>query len=797
VLFALVVVSDKPPRDLKKRANRTETLANPTRRRLLAAGALGGSALLGGCFGLNSDSDETPDAAGGDGDTDGGDQNLSPDTPAPGTGTGSQSTTESTPSSVYVEGQTLRIPTRQNPDEMHFVWRNNLHHGIESKYDAADDVFWATHEPGFWGRWFHQTYWTDPGDIYPQMFEQFEFEDDYHTISVKIKDDTYWSDGEPIRAYDAVAMCALWSKPTIPSYPEETRISGYLRDYTMPEGPDGKVFKYHTAGHPDVDTEYPEVAERWREIDGFQSLSIGEILYYIGGHLPRASVYYPTHLDPVAPLFEEAMKLWDEKNHDLSREEEREVKPDRGELVEKHLDGVEFLEWSRKPENFVSSGVWTLDEIRGTKEVVLAKNDHHRHADDVNYDSVVLEYSESPQRIQAGLSSGQYDYASVTTPPETAESFPDSITEITSPGGGGYAFGIDHSHSFFGDVRIRQAIMYALDTEAIANNIHPTAVHPIHTPGWDTWAAEAIFDEDWAMENLITYEQDLDRAAELMRSAGCELVDGVWHKDGEPFQTRIATYADTPRFEVTAESQLQEAGIDISVQSYDQAIWQDRVTGSDEAGPIEEEYGAKGDFDIWTGDGWDQLSASFYDQMVEMWWKLLSRAERVRQRNFYSHEVQEGATSHPEWDGQHSGYNDAPWQNFTMDISPIGQPDAERTFTVNPRLTWSTVRVGPATYRDPQPDNPYYNPPDDQPSDANGEYFYQYFAWVLNWWLPVMPVALGSDQHFMNTANWNWPTDQDMWDYFGLNWDAEVLASLDLLEANPDNPKEGANVVER
>ncbi len=730
--------------------------AGLTRRRLLQTGALGSAAMLAGCLG-----EDDPDVSDGD-DDDG--------------------TDGETPDGVHVDGQDLYLTVDHNPDETHFAYfiRDGT---LESRYTVDWFVYPAMHDPGMWGRFYHSTYWPSPGEVFPGIYESWEIE--WDTITVTIRDDAYWSDGVPITARDAIGNQALWTEPgprgDFQPLPEETRPHGGAAwDYSAPDGMDGKVFQFHV-------TPLPE----WEEFGGFTGYQEGEILYRMGctwnSEVTRLGVSFPTHIDRYSDFFDEVIEYWDEKDPN---------KPSRVGHAEQYFD-ADILEYARDPENVVTSGAWTLDEIVGTTEFVLKPNEYHRHADEVNFDRVILEYSEDDIRTEASLHTGRLDYAYLAeaAPPETTDSFPDIYTEVTSASGAGYVLGVDHSTKF-GDVRVRQAMMYALYKPDIAQNIHPNATTPITIPGWHTWAADAVLDEEWALANLIDYTQDLDRAAELMIEAGYERgPNDVWEKDGEPLQATIATVSESAAFESTVASQLGDFGMEIGYQVYDQALFEERRVGSEQLESIEEEYGGRGDLEIWANDGPSRATAGYYNGMGTFLWNSQARTDRVRAHNFFDHEAQEATL--PEYN--ESGWVEGQyplWKEWTVDLPPLGDPDGPRE-PFNPAYTRGTVSSGPDDFDSPQDHNPYYNPPHDEPHPENADYFWQMLAWTLNWWLPVMPVVQAESQHFINTANWHWPTDHYMWEYIGMQWFGSDLIGMNRVSANVDDPKDGAEVVDR
>jgi ABC-type transport system substrate-binding protein len=736
----------------------------------MAAGALGLTGLAG-C----QDGDDTPtpgDTAtptdddgglpgGGDGDGDGDGGETATDEPT------------ETPPSDDVD-QELRLPTPNNPEEMNFAFQ--IGNGVSSQYSAPGDVYAATMEPGLWGRFYDSLYWANDVDIvHEHLYEDITIND--FEIEVTIRDDATWSDGEPVRAKDAVGNHAIWKEaPAWEPAPTETRFHiGALGRYEMPDGPDGKTYRF-----------MPPDTQAWEDFGGFAPYGEGEIMARLGGtggvYMMRAGPAFPTHLDTYEPLVDRAIELWDNQSTEYEGTLVQVLAEDMG-----WDEGIH--EYSRDPENIVTTGPWTVSELRGAQEVVLEPNEHSRLSDEINYNQVVFEYTEEPARERAGIQAERLDYSAISASPSEMDSMPDKYEQALSPSRAGYAFGIDHrgGESFFGDRRVRQAILYALDKEAIAGNIHPNTTRAVTRPGYDMWGTDSLFGGDWAEENLIDYSYDPDKAEELMQEAGFEMQNDVWHRDGEPFEFVVASSRDTPAMETTAISQLEDFGISLELQTLDQSQFIERVRGSNENTYIEEEWGGSGDFRIWSGPTAYTVSdrtAGYFRQLWHWWWWGVANARRTRRFNFFSHEQQEEGIDQYASNGWVRG-DYSLWEDWNIEMpSEFGDPDSELE-EFNPGFTWGQVRSGPYTFVDPQENNDLYDPPD----GGSLEYYAKKFAWLHNWFVPVLPVVMEQNQHFINTGNWNWPQNSDMWQYWGMGWQADELAGMDRIYADPENPK--------
>jgi len=715
-----------------------------TRRKLLAALGTGGLASVAGC--------------GGDGDGDGGDattttteqgvpgiEDTTTTTGASGdtattttttTGTGDDTTTTQTSEGLaHVEGQTFRLPTGQNPEEVTFLQMDTgLRFYIEEReFERPGIIARPMWEPPMTGRWHNSLYWRSPDRYIPRLFDSMELLDD--RLRCTINEDAYWSDGEPITAWDG-AWTASYARVHGFKWDQskgDANASSTYDDVLMPEGRDGKVFELvDKTGYLDIWDKAPIVSDM----------------------AARFGTGLPAHVEPFTDLAEAA---WENIKAANRGEEPKRAQ----EMARNHVDKEHYGMW-RDPDHVVTNGAWKLKEIRGSQEIVLEPNPEWRFADEVNFDEVRFSFVKTERRLQASLNADRLDYGSETLPPEVVESFPDTIEQVMAPGGGGSTIEFDLEHRGFGDVKVRHAIAYALNSEEIAKNVHPTATRPIAVPGGDTWARDAVVSDEWVEENLIDYSQDLERANQLMEEAGWTKQDGTWHKDGEPFELVYPTEAESPVFETTVVNQLQEFGINIQVQAYDAATYEERLENDE--------------FYIWSGS-W---LTGFYNDVWNVWWHNTNGEWELYMRDIYPRDKYEKAVEGEGFDSD--GYSESGWvvgqwklwEDLYIDVPPVGNPDGPRE-QVRPSYMNGYLLRGEG--------------------ELDQEWINKYM-WIANWFLQMLPVYNQHDQHFIDTAHWNWPKDHYMWEYLDISIHPADMLAMNMITADPENPEGGANVVE-
>jgi peptide/nickel transport system substrate-binding protein len=120
-------------------------------------------------------------------------------------------------------------------------------------------------------------------------------------------------------------------------------------------------------------------------------------------------------------------------------------------------------------------------------------------------------------------------------------------------------------HPILGDVKVRQAIAHSLDYDSIISKVYLGQGYRL--------AANVLPAIEWAYNNDIQpYDYDLDKAAQLLEEAGWvdSNGDGIREKDGKPLHLNLATNAgNTVREDlgVLVQDQLKSVGFDISFEA--------------------------------------------------------------------------------------------------------------------------------------------------------------------------------------------------------------------------------------
>ncbi len=128
---------------------------------------------------------------------------------------------------------------------------------------------------------------------------------------------------------------------------------------------------------------------------------------------------------------------------------------------------------------------------------------------------------------------------------------------------------LNQKNPIFTDLRVRQAISYAIDRRKIIHDV----THDVQIPGYANQATMS-----WAYEpNVVHYDYDPAKAAQLLDAAGWKLgADGVRAKNGKKLAFNLSAAAGGATGEATEliiQEELRAVGIDASVKNYPTVLY--------------------------------------------------------------------------------------------------------------------------------------------------------------------------------------------------------------------------------
>jgi peptide/nickel transport system substrate-binding protein len=358
-------------------------------------------------------------------------------------------------------------------------------------------------------------HWAD--DKYEGLLaESWGYVDDNKAYQVKIKDDAKWSDGAPITSDDVVNTFAIG------------RIMGWS-DWTYlsaVEKVDDKTTKFVFKG------EASPLIERLILKDYIvDSQTYGEVA--------------KKALDLVAAGKTNADQEWKDLNAEIT---------------------------ALKPETLIASGPFTyaLSDV-GQASLTLHWQPNSLYSGSVKFGEIKIWQGETEQTTPLVLS-GEAIHSTDVYPPATIDQMKaEGINLVTIPRGYGPALLFNHNVAPWNIKEVRQAVAYAINREQNAFLTGSGAVGTVYMAGLLDDNVPTLLTQD-VIDKLNRYEFNLEKAAELMESAGfTKNADGKWaDKDGKVVSSEYkfpAEFADFAGAAQDAIAQLNAFGFDITARS--------------------------------------------------------------------------------------------------------------------------------------------------------------------------------------------------------------------------------------
>lgn len=207
--------------------------------------------------------------------------------------------------------------------------------------------------------------------------------------------------------------------------------------------------------------------------------------------------------------------------------------------------GTEYL-----TDNTADFGPWTLSEFE-SQQLTFTPNPNHT-GDRGNLEQIVVRtVSDSSSRIQMLQNGVVSETIGLDFTQMESLSQAENVTIGECPNPARDWLGLNTNDPVLGDTKVRQAISLALDREAIQTGVYRD---------FGEAAAGGLAAAYGAEMDDTNYQQDLDRARELLEEAG--------HEDGFSFELSISDAQPGPYAEslaVLIQQQLQEVDITVEI----------------------------------------------------------------------------------------------------------------------------------------------------------------------------------------------------------------------------------------
>ncbi|CCX38176.1 bacterial extracellular solute-binding protein family 5 [Clostridium sp. CAG:1013] len=211
----------------------------------------------------------------------------------------------------------------------------------------------------------------------------------------------------------------------------------------------------------------------------------------------------------------------------------------------------------------VGTGPYKFVEYTPSQRVVLEKNDEYYDEERAGkIDRVEFYIMTDSAAVVSALQSGTLDIASINA--DDASVLEGQFDIYNSPQNMVQIFAMNNSVEPFNDVRVRQAINYAIDKDQIINTVfggYATKLYTNFSPVMGVYYNEELEG---------SYDTDLEKAKELLKEAGYE----------NGFDFTITVPANYQAHIDTAQiisQQLQQIGITANIETIEWATWLEDV----------------------------------------------------------------------------------------------------------------------------------------------------------------------------------------------------------------------------
>lgn len=217
--------------------------------------------------------------------------------------------------------------------------------------------------------------------------------------------------------------------------------------------------------------------------------------------------------------------------------------------------------------NPVGTGGFKFKEWVQNDRIVLDRNPDYKwpapffkNQGPPNFERIIFKYVAEPATRVGLLESGEANVVEGVDPQDIARLRTDSRVRIFEAvkNGTPWMYYVNNERTPTNDVKVRQAIAYAIDREGLNSTVFFNTTKP----------AKNLFAPNmWGFDPTVRgYDYDLNKAKQLLEESGWMLgSDGIRVKNGERLELIQIHVGDT-RVDEFLQGNLREAGIDLKIQ---------------------------------------------------------------------------------------------------------------------------------------------------------------------------------------------------------------------------------------
>lgn len=187
-------------------------------------------------------------------------------------------------------------------------------------------------------------------------------------------------------------------------------------------------------------------------------------------------------------------------------------------------DVIDYLDggWAVKPEKVVTNGANYMDSYQAGDKLIMKKNDYFYNKDQVNIDQIEALMIVDTTTALTAYEAGQLDAIFSVPPAEISRLINEEPNFQIVEGGTVNYYCFNEAVEPFNDIRVRQAFSYAIDREAICNDVLKGSHIPAQSlvPGIIYDDEGNVFNEVAGDHGIPTDLSKLEEAKRLLAEAG-------------------------------------------------------------------------------------------------------------------------------------------------------------------------------------------------------------------------------------------------------------------------------------
>ncbi|MFN8637267.1 MAG: ABC transporter substrate-binding protein [Chloroflexota bacterium] len=240
-------------------------------------------------------------------------------------------------------------------------------------------------------------------------------------------------------------------------------------------------------------------------------------------------------------------------------------------MLPKHL--LEGKDMTKPPEEFINKPIGTgpfkfVEHARGDHLTVAAYEGFYLGKPKL--DQVIYKIIPDVNTTVAQVRTGELDIAFIGTSHLDALKSASNVRIAEANQMDMRHIGFNHKNprvaKWFTDKKVRQALAYAIDKQAIIDAVTDGKAYPLTNP-------IPPFLGNWQNKNLKLWPYDPDKAKALLKEAGFTPgAGGILQKDGEPFSFEMSSDKGQPDREQTGlmvQQNLKDVGVDVKLDLLD------------------------------------------------------------------------------------------------------------------------------------------------------------------------------------------------------------------------------------